>query len=105
MNDHARMFSRLVPVLVLTLTSICSFAYLTPGNRLRAVSAQSMAPSGSFGFLINASYRDPSQTNGSAILGVMNFDGAGSVTGTYAAEPDTAAAQNVAGTLTGTYSS
>ena len=49
MRDYARMFSRLVPVLVLTLTLICSFAYLTPGNRLRAVSAQSMTPSGSFG--------------------------------------------------------
>jgi len=75
------MFSRLVPVLVLTLTLICSFAY--------SVAAQSTSPSGSFGFLINASYSDPYQTNGSAFLGLMNFDGAGNVTGSYTSEPDT----------------
>jgi hypothetical protein len=64
-----------------------------------------LSPSGSFGFLINASYGDPSKTNGSAILGVMNFDGAGNVTGSYTSEPDTQADQTNAGALTGTYSS
>jgi hypothetical protein len=90
MKDHARSPSRL---LVLTLTLIGSFAY-----------AQSM-PSGSYGYLLNASYSDPSQTNGSALLGVMNFDGAGNVTGSYTSEPDTQPAHTNAGALTGTYTS
>jgi hypothetical protein len=90
MKDRTRMFPRLVSVLVLTLST---------------VAAQSTSPSGSFGFLINASYSDPSQTNGSAFLGLMNFDGAGNVTGSYTSEPDTQPAHTNAGTLTGTYSS
>ena len=107
MKDHARMFPRLVSVLVLTLTLICSYAYLTPEN-LRTVAAQSMPPSGSFGFLIN-SWLDP-QTNdsGTGLLGVMNFDGAGNVTGSVTFQRGStgakAAATSVA-TLTGTYSS
>jgi hypothetical protein len=48
---------------------------------LSAVSAQSAPPSGAFGFLINASYGDPSKEYGLAILGVMNFDGAGILPG------------------------
>ena|SRR5438874_2671096 len=103
MKDHTRMFPRLVPVLVLTLTLICSFAYFAPENRLRAVAAQSTPPSGSFGFLISASYSDPSQTNGTAFLGLMNFDGSGNVTGSYTSEPDTQPDHTNAGTLTGTF--
>jgi hypothetical protein len=67
-----------------------------------------MLPSGSFGFLINASYSDPSNENGLAILGVMNFDGAGNVTGSYTFEVGSSATQTsqpITGTLTGTYSS
>jgi hypothetical protein len=90
MKDHARSLSRL---LVFTLTLTVSFAY-----------AQSM-PNGAYGFLINAAYTDPSKTNGSALLGVMSFDGAGNVTGSYTSEPDTQPAHTNAGTLTGTYSS
>lgn len=93
MKAHTRIFSRLASALVLTLTLIY------------AVFAQSTSPSGSFGYLINATYRDPSQTNGSALLGVMNFDGAGNVTGSYTSEPDTQPEHTNAGTLTGTYSS
>src|SRR5579863_6840672 len=73
-----------------------------------AVSAQTAAPSGAFGFLINASYNDPSNESGLAILGLMNFDGAGNVTGSYTSEvgsSPTQTSQPVTGALTGTYSS
>lgn len=73
-----------------------------------AVSAQTMAPAGSFGFLVNASYDDPSSNNGLALRGVMNFDGAGNVTGSYTSESgatDTQAAQTNTASFTGTYSS
>jgi hypothetical protein len=92
-KNYSRSFSRLAAVLVLTLTL------------LRAVAAQSTSPSGSYGYLLTASYSDPSKTNGSALLGVMNFDGTGNVTGSYTSEPDTQPAHTNAGTFTGTYSS
>ena len=69
-----------------------------------ALAAQSMAPSGSFGFLITDFFVDTRDGNGAAILGLMNFDGAGNVTGTYTLQgrgPDPAST----GTFTGTYSS
>jgi hypothetical protein len=108
MKDHLRMFPRLTFVLVLTLTLICSYACLTPGNRLRAVSAQSMPPSGSFGFLIN-SWLDPQTSDsGTGLLGVMNFDGAGNVTGSVTFQrgsTSTKAAATSVAPLIGTYSS
>ena len=73
MKNHVRFRSQLVSALVLMLA---------PG----AVSAQSMPPSGSFGFLINASFTNPLTNSGFGILGVMNFDGAGNVAGTYTVE-------------------
>jgi hypothetical protein len=69
-------------VLLLTVTLICSLAYLAPGS----VAAQSAPLSGSYGFLINASYADPSNNYGFALLGVMNFDGVGNITGSYTSE-------------------
>jgi hypothetical protein len=108
MKDHARIFPRLASVLILTLTLICCFAYLTPGNALRAVAAQSTSPSGSFGFVVNAFQIDSNGSNGGAVLGVMNFDGAGNVTGTATLKPRNTNAQNaqpVPTTFTGTYSS
>jgi hypothetical protein len=93
MKHHARSLSRLMSVFVLTLS---------------AVSAQSTPPSGAFGFLINGSYSDPSTTTGFAILGVMNFDGAGKVTGSYTSEVGDGPKQSskpITGPLTGTYSS
>jgi hypothetical protein len=95
MKDHRRSFLRLLPVLVLTLT-------------LRTASAQSMPSSGSFGYLLNATFSDPSNESGLAILGVINFDGAGNVTGSYTTEQGSSAthsSQPVTGTFTGTYSS
>src|SRR5260370_4935066 len=72
------------------------------------LAAQSMSPSGSFGFLINASYFNRSNNNGQALIGVMNFDGAGNVTGPFTAEfgaSGNQAAQSIAGTFTGKDSS
>jgi hypothetical protein len=95
MKERARVFSRLMPVLVLMLT-------------LTVVSAQSMPPSGSFGFLINASYSDLAKNNEFVVLGVMNLDGAGNATGSYTVElgsSPTQTSQPITGTFTGTYSS
>jgi len=92
-------------VLVLTFTLICSLAYFAPGNSLRAVTAQSKPLSGPFGFLLNASSNDPTDSSGTGVLGVMNFDGAGNVTGTYTLQNGGQPAQTAAGTFTGTNSS
>ena len=86
MKDYTRSFPRLVSVLVLTLTLFCSWA-----------DAQSNSLSGSFGFLLNHS-------GGLAVVGVMNFDGAGNVTGSYTARSNGGHPQST-GTFTGTYSS
>jgi hypothetical protein len=63
---------------------------------------------GSFGFLINSWLAPQTSDSGTAILGVMNFDGAGNVTGPFTFQrgsTSTKAAQTVGGTFTGTYSS
>jgi hypothetical protein len=90
MEDQMRSFPRLVFVLVLTLTLLSSFA-----------SAQSNSLSGSFGYLLNFYTVDAS--GGLALLGVMNFDGAGNVTGSYTARSNGGHPQGT-GTFTGTYS-
>ena len=94
MKDHAQSLSRLMSVFVLTLS---------------AVSAQSTPTRGSFGFLINAWFSSSAvDATGVAILGVMNFDGTGNVTGPYTYEVDARgllAAKTTTGTFTGTYSS
>jgi hypothetical protein len=66
-------------VLFLTLTLLCAFAYFAPANSLRAVAAQSPSPSGTFGFLANASQIDSNGSNGGAFLGVLTFDGVSNV--------------------------
>jgi hypothetical protein len=66
-----RSLPRVVSVLVLTLTLICSFAYLAPGNGFRAVAAQSAPPSGSFGFLINASTHTKRPYSLEPVLGLI----------------------------------
>ena len=94
MKDYTRSFLRLA---LLVLTLLCSLA-----------AAQSTPPSGAFGFLINSSF-SPSAVfpTGLAILGVMNFDGAGNVTGPYTYEVDAnkPVAKTTNGSFTGTYSS
>jgi hypothetical protein len=86
MKNYTRSFPRLASALVLALTLFCSLA-----------SAQSNSLSGSFGFLLDHS-------GGLAILGVMNFDGAGNVTGSYTSRSNGGHPQG-SGTFTGTYSS
>ena len=86
MKDYTRSFSR-VAALVFTLALFCSLA-----------AAQSNTLSGSFGFLLNDS-------GGLAVLGVMNFDGAGNVTGSYTGRSNGGHPQSPPGTFTGTYSS
>jgi hypothetical protein len=108
MKNNARSFPRLASVLFLTLTLLCAFAYFAPANSLRAVAAQSTSPSGSFGFVGGVSQIDSNGSNGGALLGVMNFDGAGNVTGTGTLKPrdtNNQNAQAVPTTFTGTYSS
>jgi hypothetical protein len=64
--------------------------------------------SGSFGYLIYISPAPTTVDSGTGLLGVMNFDGAGNVTGSYnfqRGSTSTKAAQTGAGSLTGTYSS
>jgi hypothetical protein len=82
----------------MTLTLLSSFAY-----------AQTTPPSGSFGFLINAAFSNSSpNSTGLAILGRMNFDGAGNVTGSYLYEVDAnspSATKTTRGSFSGTYSS
>jgi|SRR5579864_4493671 len=96
MKDQVRPFSPLVSRLVPAVMLMCSLA-----------SAQSMSPSGSYGVLLNASYSDLSNNNGFVVLAVLNFGGAGSVTGTYTVElgdSPTQTSQPISGTFTGTYS-
>jgi hypothetical protein len=61
--------------------------------------------SGSFGFLIYISLAPTTVDSGTGLLGVMSFDGAGNVTGSYTFQrgsTSTKAAQTFTGTLTGT---
>ena len=63
MKNQTRSISRLpASALVLTLTLLSSFA-----------AAQSMPPSGSFGFLIHASYYDPTHPAFSVAFGTARL--------------------------------
>ena len=93
-------FSASAPVLTLGL-ALC-FAYLTPGNKFSSASAQVTSPNGSYGVLVNQ-WKDPNSNSVEAVLAVLNFDGAGNITGTYTLTRSINFAR-AAGTLTGTYS-
>ena len=91
----AKSFSRLAFLLILAL------AVAGP------VFAQTL-PVGPFGFVVNATYNDPSAYGGGAMLGLANFDGAGNVSGPYTLELGSgggSAQQDISGTFNGTYSS
>jgi hypothetical protein len=108
MKNHTRRFPRLASVLFLTPTLLCTFAYFAPANSLRAVAAQSTSPSGSFGLVAGVSQIDSNGANGGALLGILNFDGAGNVTGTATIKPRSTNNQNaqaIPSAFTGTYSS
>ena len=96
MNFHARSISRLASISVVLLVS------------MGALAAQTVLPSGSFGFLLNTSFTDPTNQGGAAIIGVMRFDGTGKVSGPFVLEYGSGgplAATTITGTFSGTYSS
>jgi hypothetical protein len=94
MKNYMRSFSLLASMLILTLLS-------------RTAAAQGTPLSGSFGFLINAIVNQGSMDGGSAVLGLMNFDGTGNLSGAYTFEvgdsAQTPGGLNLTGALTGTY--
>src|SRR6185503_15160246 len=83
--------------LILTIALACSSAY-----------AQTTPPKGSFGFLINFwQTKTNTDVNGAAILGIMNFDGMGNVSGSATSEigaTDKQPSQAGSVKLTGSYS-
>ena len=72
------------------------------------LAAQSNPPAGTYGFLVYSSFSNQAvNSTGVAILGVMNFDGSGNLTGTYTYEVDAnrpQAAKTTNGNFTGSYS-
>ncbi len=95
MNRHFKSASRLASILIPMLTLV------------GGLSAQSTSLSGPFGFLLNVSYSNPSDVGGTAILGLMNFDGSGNVSGSFTLEYGSGGSlpvETIPGTLTGTYS-
>lgn len=98
-----RSVRRLLPSTpALTIGLALAFAFLSPAGKVSFASAQVTSPAGSYGILVNQ-WRDANSNNVSALLGVLNFDGAGNITGTYtflSSKANTPAN----GTWTGTYS-
>jgi len=93
---HPQLLSRLACALL--------FALATVGS----VAAEVAQPSGPYGFVLNATYSDPSTQGGAALLGLLKIDDAGNITGTYALEIGSGGAvplQDLDGNLTGSYSS
>lgn len=91
----ARSFSRLAFLLVLALV-------------VTGTAAAQTLPVGPYGFVLNATFSDPSTQGGAAMLGLMNFDGAGNLNGPYDLElgsGGTGQQASVTGNFTGTYSS
>lgn len=99
MKDYAPALTRLV------FAAACGVACFAPGNILRA---QSTAPNGAYGFVVGVSQIDSAGNDGGALVGTMNFDEEGHVTGTATLKlrnTDAQQAQAVPSTFTGTYSS
>ena len=90
-----------------SLLGLAQLAAFSLACSLSQLSAQTMPPSGSFGFLISSTYANPTPNNGWAALGLMNFDGAGNISGTYNAQfaGGPPPVMSATGSLTGSYSS
>ncbi|HYL34559.1 MAG TPA: hypothetical protein VEV17_01455 [Bryobacteraceae bacterium] len=86
---------------VLTLGLALCFAYLTPANKFSSASAQVTSPVGSYGVLLTQ-WQNSSANATLGLLGVLNFDGAGNITGSYTVVNQAYTLSS--GTLTGTYS-
>jgi hypothetical protein len=71
-----------------------------------SAAAQNAPLNSPYAFLVNASFNDVTDNSGAAILGVMNFDGTGAISGTYtfvqAATGDDPGG-NLTASLSGTY--
>jgi hypothetical protein len=99
----SQSFSRLALILA-RLGLILGFALATAGT----AAAQVAPPVGPYGFVLNATFTDASTQGGAAMLGLMNFDGTGNVSGPYQLELGSGGAnapQSISGSFTGTYSS
>jgi len=73
---------------------------------LGTAEAQRVSPLGPYSFVLNASYSNPSNQGGLGLLGVMNFDGIGNVSGPYTLELGSGGqlpVTTITGNLTGTY--
>jgi hypothetical protein len=93
---RAQSLSHLAFILVLVL------AFAGP------IAAQVAPPVGPYGVVLNTTFSDPSTQGGVGFLGIMNFDGAGNVSGPYTFEIGSVGGHQggtATGTLTGTYSS
>src|SRR5579871_3438197 len=87
-----RLVYILLPILTLTGNFAC---------------AQGTSPTGAYGFQAGLLTNDPANQNGGALLGVINFDGAGNASGTYTLQngANSNRLQSTAsGSFTGTYS-
>ena len=97
---HAQAVSRMAFLLVLTFALVCT----------AAAQATLVPPQvGPYGFVLNTASTVPLSQGGAGILGVINFDGAGGITGTYTLELGTGGQGGpqepvtVTGSLHGTY--
>ena len=77
MKTHRTILRLAASVPVLSLGLALCFAHLMPA------SAQTTAPVGSFGILLNQLKTADASSSPGAALGVLNFDGAGNVSGSY----------------------
>jgi hypothetical protein len=109
MRSHIHSFLRWPPAPVLALALVCVFACFSPGGCLRAGAAQITSPNGAFGFMVHSEFsgfQASGNATGIVFLGVMNFDGAGNVTGPYTYEVDSnnpKVPKTTPGAFTGTY--
>lgn len=85
---------RLLASAVFALALTIGYAYYAPGHKLGVASAQSFTLAGTYGYLVG-------HPTVASLVGVLTFDAAGNVTGTYTSR-NTAGAGG-AGTLTGNY--
>ncbi len=89
-------------------TIISTFVLLFIALAISGTVAAQTLPAGPYGFVINSTYSDPATQGGTAILGLMDFNGDGKVSGPYTLEMGSGGSgpqENISGTFTGTYSS
>lgn len=88
----------------IAMTALLGLGYAAFGPKTHKVLAQGgILPVGSYGFLVKGSPVAPASPIGA--VGVINFDGAGGVTGSYTSYDPSSSTPVQTGTFTGTYSS